>query len=192
MLNRVYHGSNIQGLKIIRPSKSTHRQEWVYATKDPVICALFLSGIGGDFTCQVGRDAATGLPYVCERFNGAFSFRYEGKRGSIYVLPGKGFLRGKTSWEEEVVCPFAVQPIGEILVPDVSKYLAQMAEQRKLILKHFPQKIDDIPEDDSDLVQKAVLWTKRSGKHILGQVERYHPHLLKIIKMRLEEELPDD
>ncbi len=188
MFNRVYHGSKIQGLKTIEPSKSTHGKEWVYATVDPIMCALFLSGVGGDFTCQVGRDKATGLPYVCERFSGAFAFRYEGKRGSIYVLPGKDFLRCRTLWKEEVVCPYAVEPIGESFTPDVSEYLVKLAEQRKLIVKYFPEKIDDISEDDSDLVHKAVQWTRQFGHRVLDQVEAYHPHLLEKIKKKLEEE----
>jgi len=79
----VYHSSPKQHIKIFEPNVSTHGKSWVYATKDKVMSLLFISGIGGDFTCQVGRDPETGRPYICERFKGAFDFRYKGKEGSV-------------------------------------------------------------------------------------------------------------
>jgi len=48
---------------------------------------------GGDFTCAVGRDPNTDKPYICERFKGAFDLRYDGVKGSIYVLPGENFMK---------------------------------------------------------------------------------------------------
>lgn len=96
MLDRVYHGSQVQGLKVIRPHRSTQGKRWVYATKDPVLAACFLGNRGGDFTCAVGRDTVTGKPFICERFKGAFELRYRGVRGSIYVLPGDIFREGET------------------------------------------------------------------------------------------------
>jgi len=129
-----------------------------------------------------GRDGATGLPYICERFERAFGLRYGGVTGSIYVLPGDTFLEGETPWEEEVVSPEAVVPIREIRVDDAKQYLLRLVEEGKLILKRYPDRIDVIPEDDEDLVQRAALWYRQSGDAVLERVKQYHPHILDRVK----------
>jgi len=91
--DRLYHASSVQGLSRLVPSASTHGI-WVHAVADPVLAACFLSTTGGDLTCAVGRDRRTGIPYLCERFAGAFDRRYAGKPGSIYGVSGERFLAG--------------------------------------------------------------------------------------------------
>ncbi|WP_102398923.1 hypothetical protein [Haloimpatiens massiliensis] len=177
-MKRVYHSSIIQNLKILNPVKSTHGVEYVYGTKDLVMSAVFLSGFGGDFTCCVGRDKDTGKPYICERFQGAFDLRYNLKFGSIYVLPGDTFIKGKTHWSEEVVSTVAVEPIEEIKINDAKKYLEELEVQGMLLIVKYPDKIDEIPNDDEDLVERAVVWSKMRGDIILEQIKKFHPNLL--------------
>ncbi len=184
---KVYHASKQQGLKIITPRVSTHGKPWVYATKDLVMAACFLGDLGGDFTCAVGRDPETGKPFICERFEGAFDLRYGGVQGSIYVLPGETFIEGQTGWDEEVVSPEPVEPMEEIRVPDARAYLLQLAEEGKLIIKRYPEKIASIPEDDSDLVERAVLWTQQFGPIVLEEFKKYHPHLVDEVLRRLRQ-----
>ncbi len=186
-LKKVYHASKQQGLKVITPRVSTHGRPWVYATKDPVMAACFLGELGGDFTCAVGRDPETGKPFICERFEGAFELRYGGVRGSIYVLPGDTFLEGQTGWEEEVVSPEPVVPVKEIRVADALAHLLQLAEEDRLIIKRYPEKIADISVDDSDLVERAVQWTRQFGPMVLEEFKKYHPHLVEAVLQRLKE-----
>lgn len=173
----VYHASRRQGLREIRPRRSTHGR-WVYATTDPVMAACFLGNLGGDFTCAVGRDPESGKPFICERFSGAFRLRYRGVRGSIYVLPGDTFLEGKTPWEEEVVSPVPVVPLREIRVDDAAEYLLELEREGKLLIVRYPRKIAGIPEDDEDLVRRAVVWYWRFGPSVLEELGKYHPRLL--------------
>ena len=187
-LGKVYHSSREQGLKKLIPQKSTHGVEWVYGTKDLVMSAVFLNSYGGDFTCSVGREEETGKVYICERFKGAFDLRYEGIQGSIYVLSQDNFLDGKTSWNEEVVCPVPVEIIGEIKIEDAREFLISLEEQEKLIVKYYPEKIDGIPSDDEDLVMRGIIWTRRFGDEILERVKLFHPHLLERILQGLKED----
>jgi len=183
----VYHGSAVQNIQIFRPQASTHGQNWVYAAKDKVISALFISGVGGDFTCQVGRDPITGKPYLCERFSGAFQLRYGGRSGSIYTLPGDHFQENRTGWEEEVVSPVPVVPIAEEKIADVQSYLLRLEQEGMLIIKYFPEKIDGIPEDDEDLMERGIIWTRQFGERILAELAKYHPHLLERVQQGLRE-----
>ncbi|HOD53132.1 MAG TPA: hypothetical protein PKJ08_01265 [Candidatus Cloacimonadota bacterium] len=181
----VYHSSSISSLTIINPSTSTHEKEWVYATKDIVASALFISSIGGDFTCAIGRDLDSGIMYLCERFKGAFDLRYNGKSGSIYMLSSELFLENRTSWDEEVVSESAVKPLKEIMIDNAKEYLLFLESEGKLIIKYFPDRFDDIPEDDSDLIDRAVLWTQQFGDRIIEQVKLYHPNLMNEILQKL-------
>ncbi len=187
MLKEVYHASQKQGLEVILPRESTHRRSWVYATKDRVMAACFVGNLGGDFTCAVGRDPDTGKPFICERFPGAFERRYRGVRGSIYGLPGEKFLEGRTGWDEEVVCPEAVMPLWEMKVGDAAGFLLSLEREGKLLIVRYPRKIAGIPEDDEDLVYRAVVWTRKFGEGVLEAFGRFHPHLLERAKSALAE-----
>jgi hypothetical protein len=182
----VYHSSQTQGLERIDPSESTHGC-WVYATRDLVMSAAFLGTLGGDFTCAIGRDETTGMPFICERFEGAFDLRYGGVSGSVYVLPGETFVEGKTPWSEEVVSSNAVIPIREVRVDDAKGYLLRLVEKGRLILKLYPERIDGIPDDDEDLVRRAALWYRQYGDEILDRVERYHPHLRERVQRAIDD-----
>ena len=190
---KVYHASRVQGLKRIVPRRSTHGQPWIYATRDPVMAAVFLGMEGGDFTCAVGRDPGTGKPFICVRFAGAFELRYAGVRGSIYILPGEKFLAGKTSWDEELVCAEPVTPLEEIKVADAKSHLLELAHAGELIIKFYPEKIAGIPEDDEDLVYRAVVWSRKFGESVIEELRKYHPHLVPWAERALREgRYPDE
>jgi len=78
-----------------------------------------------------------------------------------------------------VVCERVVKPLEEIKVNNAKQYLLKLEKSGKLILKYYPEKIAGIPQDDSDLVKSAVIWTKEFGDEILERVKKYHPHLLE-------------
>jgi len=181
----VYHGSPQGGLSVIAPVVSTHGERWVYACKDAVMAALFLSRTGGDLTCGVGREEEAGLPYLCERFAGALGLRYAGKRGSIYTLPADTFVEGQTGWEEEVVSPVAVRPIAELVVDDVLRHLADLAQRGLLRIYRYPARSPIIPADDEDLVMRGIMWTREKGEAVLDSFQRYHPHLVGRIQQGL-------
>ncbi|MCL0079699.1 hypothetical protein M1O19_06995 [Dehalococcoidia bacterium] len=181
----VYHASETQGLTLLKPSVGTHRERWVYATKDIVMAALFLSGKGGDLTCAVGRDGD--IPYVCERFVGAFDYRYANVSGSIYVLPSETFMENKTQWDEEVVSESEVTPAEEIRIDDVKGFLIEQSNNGRLKILFYPNRTADIPGDDEDLVYRGIIWTRKMGEPLLEDFRKYHPHLISRIQKGLEE-----
>jgi hypothetical protein len=185
--NVVFHGSPTRGLELIEPARSTHGRPWVYACRDQVMAALFVSGTGGDLTCAVGRESTTRLPYVCERFAGALGVRYGKRSGSIYTLPGATFVSGYTGWDEEVVSRVSVRPVSETRVEDVLKYLLGLHEQGLLTTVRYPGRIGGIPEDDEDLVMRGIVWTRDRGDGVLEGFRRYHPQLVARISAGLSD-----
>lgn len=186
-MEKVYHSTSIENIKEFVPKESTHGHKWVYATKDMIMSSVFLSTLGGDFTCCVGRDPESGRVYICERFEGSFNYRYENKKGSIYILPGNTFLENKTHWDEEAVSPKPIIPLTEIKITDVKDYLLTLKSKGDLIIKMYPEKIDGIPEDDEDLVHRGIVWTRKHGNVILNQIKKFHPHLLDRVVQGIED-----
>ncbi len=184
VFDTVYHASSVRGLKRIVSSESTHGR-WVYAVGDAVLAACFVSTLGGDLTCAVGRDPETGKPYLCERFSGAFESRFAHRAGAIYVMDGATFLSEQTPWEEEVVCAEPVAVREEVKIDDAAEHLTALAGEGRLLLVRYPKRIDGIPSDDSDLIERAVLWQRQFGDEIVKRFERYHPQLLPKIQRAL-------
>jgi len=165
-----YHSSSTQGLSIIRPSESTHGQPWVYACRDLEISAVFLSGWLGDLSCQVGRDEESGLPYITERFVGAFEPRYAGHSGSIYELCGTTFSEGP--WPEELVGPQPVAVRVEHKVDDAAQYLLDLKKQRRIIIERYPHSGMRIPLDNMDLLDRPYF------HRVLDRLAQYHPNVV--------------
>ena len=166
----VYHCSPVQGLALITPRVSTHGRCWVYATGSEVMSAVFLGREGGDFTCAAGT--INGMPYLVERFEGAIKRRYGGIRGSLYTLPGRGFVAGRTTWSHDLVSEEAVTPLCETRVDDAQDYLLRLAAEGLLTVKSYPDRFAGMPDDDEDLVGRAV-----AGGSV-DRLRKYHPHLV--------------
>lgn len=186
---KVYHSSTIRDIKIFKPTISSHGKAYVYACKDPVMSALFLSGIGGDFTCKVGRDPETNQVFLCERFQGAIELRYKNKKGSLYTLSNESFLENKTPWQEEVVSEKALVPLEEIYIDDAKTYLKSLEKKGLLKIYEYPNRPSSMHDGDEDLIMRGVKWTRVHGQRILDQIKRYHPHLLDKVLNALEKDL---
>jgi hypothetical protein len=180
----VYHGSNISALKLIKPRKSTHRHEWVYATQELATSALFM-GKHSDFICQIG--IFNGSLYIFERFEGALKYAYQGYSGSIYKLSGENFKSGQTTWSAELVSDRNEPVLEEIMVEDALEFLIKLEKQGKFKIYRYPNKPECAPQDKSDLIEKAAKWTIEVGDSILDQVKKYHPDILEKVMTRVEE-----
>ena len=184
----VYHSTIKEGLKVLSPNKSTHGNNWLYATTSLEMSAVFLSGRGGDLTCQVGRDPLTKKVYICERFKNSFEYRYDNFSGSIYVLPGEKFIKGKTGWNEEVVCNEKIDILKEINISNIKHYLLNLIEKEKILLVRHPKKIAGIPNDDEDLVYRGIIWVRQFGNNVLDDFKKLHPDLVERITVGLADE----
>ncbi len=60
-----------------------------------------------------------------------------------------------------MVSPVPLTPLEEIPVEDAAEYLLGLEREGKLLIVRYPEKIAGIPEDDEDLVLRAVVWYRR-------------------------------
>jgi len=171
----VYHGSAIRGLTRIDPQLSTHGTGYVYAMRVPGHCIAFLGGLDD---LHIAKEIVDGRLAVVERHPEALD-RYGGVTGSVYDLPGDTFLAGQTAWEGEVVSPVPVMVLRERKIEDALQELRSVETSGDLVLYRYPERPAQIPGDDGDLVEKAVIFAHWEGNEssIRQRMHALHPKL---------------
>jgi hypothetical protein len=181
----VFHSSKKQGLKVIEPRISTHENKWVYAADNISIAAMFL-GNNSDFICQTGLD--DNKPFIWERFEGAFKVAYMNVSGSIYILSGRNFKKNQTSWSGDLVSTKKEKVIKEIRIDEVRDFIKSLATEKKLDIYYYPHFPAGLPNDKSDIIEKAVDWTLRFGTDTLEEIKLYHTDILPIVLKKLSDQ----
>jgi len=139
----LYHVSPKRGLKVLKPSVSTHKKPYVYAIES-MITGLLFGAKKDDFDFILTTDEK-GIPDVYECYPEAFQSVYKGKGCSVYQVEEEGFLRGMTSWSAELVSEREVPVIGEIVVEDLYERLLQ-EEQKGSLRVHRYEKTEEYRE----------------------------------------------
>ena len=179
-LEKVFHGSHHQGLKMIYPSMGTHQEAWIYAERDRIVSAAFITKAKlGAFGYFKGRNPETGVFCLCERYAGAFADLYRNESGSIYELAGETFIEGQTDCPEEVVSHHSLAPLCEWRIRDVERYLFRLRDEEKIEMFLYPDRPHFIPRDDEDLIWRAVLWSPEVGPWTWSFIKEKLPKVAK-------------
>jgi hypothetical protein len=180
--DRVYHASQKQGLKVIEPRVGTHGQAWVYAAKDLVIASIFL-GQHHDFILASGLTGD--MPYICERFVGAFDRAKANVTASIYVLPGSSFQANRTGWEGDLISEIAVVPLSETVIDDAKTHLLELRDKGQLEIYFYPDRPEHLPSDDNDLISAALEFCAQGQRYVdwlEREVGKDLPHVIKAVR----------
>ncbi len=174
----VYHSSEFGGLTEIKPKKSTHGVDYVYASKYKTISAIFLAR-WNDFLLTLLtdlRDNELNIKLV-ERYPNAFEEIFKEKSGYIYCLDSTNFVQN-TDWEFEVVSSKQEVVHDQVFVNDAFRLIKDLEEQGEIELFYYPNRPSSIPLDDSDMIKKAIELHQISGQsyNIDYCIERF-PHL---------------
>ena len=87
----LFHGSDISGIKSIKPNRAGYDRKHVYATSDFASSIIFSAKRINTLIIEMKRKK-DGTISVCERLDGIFSKLFKGVGSSIYVLDGKDFI----------------------------------------------------------------------------------------------------
>ena len=182
MNTKVYHGSQIGGLKELVPQKSTHLKEYVYATLNPVIALIFATPNLGDidFDLRIKDNKVI----LTERFSNAFD-KYNCS-GYLYQLDGTNFYKVDNLWEGEVVSTKTEIIEKEEYISNILEKLNEYVKTNDLVIYRYPNKPEFIPKDDSDLVDKYIKFENEGHKGSIDNLLWYHPHLKEKIFSKLE------
>lgn len=180
-MDKVYHGSNIGGLKIIEPRVSSHDKSFVYASTDIATATLFLAR-WNDYIFRVGY--IDGKLHIVENYANALKDIYENKKGYIYVLNGEEFRKDDSLWCGEVICEKACVVEECKAIKNILEELYTYSQHDFLEIYEYPNRPDFYPMDDSDLIEKLERDIKNWGNRD-KRVEEFlkiHPNLANRVK----------
>lgn len=188
MKERVYHGSNKSGLTELIPFESTQKGAYVYATPSDVLAAIF-SMRPGSILMAIGteKDRNGNLIYsICERKPGIYEQYYNGA-GTIYELDPTNFnYFSEHSWGNNEVRASGKQKVIDYYdVPSIYEKLKEFEQQGLLKIYHYPEKLNYMALDNSDLVQQAMKLYLMGGRKInrLDQFKNYYPEFSDLIDL---------
>ena len=120
------------------------------------------------------------------RFVGAFDRAKANVNASIYVLPGSSFQANRTSFDAELVSEIAVIPMLEIPIENAKTHLLEFRDAGQLKIYSYPDRPNDYPSDDSDLIANALKLIAQQGQPILDWLEREFgndlSHVIKAVR----------
>ena len=134
----VFHGSPIKGLSEIIPRVSTHGKNYVYATENKLLAALFTQK-WNDFLLNVGYDSEGNLEIV-ERCKNSLNDIYKNKIGVIYSLNSDNFIANVTGFDKEVVSENSQIVIAYEEINDSYEYIRQSELDGALKVYYYPDR----------------------------------------------------
>lgn len=187
MENIVYHGSPYGDIKVITAHKSTHQKQCIYATSNKVVAMLFMARGNGDLdTCLMYEN---GLPILVERRNGVLEKLYN-KSGYIYELPGDTFNHYDFLWKPEVISfEKEIIPLKKEYHENIFASLKEMEKNGLLKLYKYPNRPNDIPLDNSDLIDKYIRFENKGIKGAINSLLTIYPEFAQIVKNKLDNNL---
>lgn len=186
-MNYVYHGSPASGLTHLEPRRSTHGQNWVYATNNKAI-AIIHSQKWSDYIFNESIDN-NGQLELTERLPNAFEEIYKGKMSYLYYLSAVNFLEGQTSFTPEVVSEQREEVIKCEVIEDTYAKLLEMERSGDVVLYRYPDRPAYIPSDDSDLIKqtKYFLENTTDKKGLINYAIEKHPKIKDALLALLNE-----
>lgn len=181
----VYHGSSVPNLKIIKKNKSTHMKEWVYATHSKAIATIFLSPWHSDLYYYLSGNGITSPILLVERKEGMFKKIFN-CAGYIYKLDSSNFKSGLTNWSAEIVSDRDEVVLDNYYIKNVYDEIIRLNNNGELKLYLYPQRPDEVPIDNSDLIPKVIRW-KQNGFDVNRFYDLY-PELKEKFMNSLEEQ----
>ena len=182
-MEKVYYGSQNGEIEEITSVKNASGKDVIYAT-DNEIMALILSNPGkGDL--DTVRVVLGGKPILVERRAGVLEGLLNTK-GYVYELDGALFNHDSNAREYEVFSEQeSIKPTKKVEYENVLEELRKLAGEGKLELYEYPNRPEQIPADNSDLVDKYVFYFNNGVTTALDDLLDVYPEFAEEVKNRI-------
>ena len=124
----LYHGSTVRNLEVLKPHKSTHGKNWVYATPFRYVA---LTNIGRDpykRDAYIASGTINGRYYIKELRPGALEKAFARVKGTVYTLNNKDFSHKEELCNFELV---ASKPQYVVAKEEINDVLAELEKYEK-------------------------------------------------------------
>lgn len=176
----VYHGSPNGNIEEFIPKKSTHQKSCIYATENKVVAFLFMGKGNGDLDTRISR--VNGKLELVERRQGVLENLYN-KGGYLYELDGTSFRHYDYLWSLEVISfDKSIKPINKVYYKNILDTLNNEEKKGNIKIYRYPNRPNDMPIDNSDLIEKYVQFEKQGLKDSISKLIEVYPEFSCIIK----------
>lgn len=178
----LFHGTDIANLKSIKPNKSGHKNEYIYATSDLAFATIFSARKGNSLVTMVIKNKE-GVPCLCERAEGIFNKLYSRVSATVYIVDKNDFFHKKGMWANEFVSDKEVPIIEEITIPDIKEFLLELEkEEGEFKLVEYKDRKEYFPKiDEEEIDDVHALIDKYGELRIHKTLEKWRPDLLEKI-----------
>ncbi len=156
----LYHGSSVQGIKILKPVSDLHNcdKKGIYLTSNIPYALVYIwdslkTGTNRKWvTCGLKR----GIVYYEEQFPNQLQEFYEGVKGYLYAVPKESTLQAVEKREEMY---FSTDPIAvhqTIYVPDVYQALCKCQEEGTFRLLKFTDAVREKQQQLIDMISDCI------------------------------------
>jgi len=183
-MGELYHGSSTRGLTRLEPHKSTHGN-YLYATKYKELAIIFSARCGDDCTYALYRNNNSEPWTLVERIPEAFNTMFS-NNASIYTLDDSTFKDINTGFSE-LVSNVGVNTISEEYIENVYDKIKELQKNGLIKLYTYPNKPKEIPNDNSDLIDKEIKQNKSITRKSFERLILIHPNLMNKINQKLIE-----
>ncbi len=130
-----------------------------------------------DYSFSIGRDAGSDIYYLCERIDNATEKELNGLTVTFFQLEHNKTITSKLNWMEGIYIKTLPEKSNQVKKMSLYDYLMTSAQAKSLVIFRFPQKPLGIPQDDHDLVERAIIQHHMYGPSALTKIASYHPDL---------------
>lgn len=139
---------------------------------------LSVTAKDNDFVLSVFKDSLNGNYFVCERIENGLISALKNRVILINEFYCLGTVRTPLNWLDGIMMHNLGSP-EQSSVYDLYDYLMSINQAGKLTIYYYPQRPDTIPQDDQDLIDRAIIQFRLYGSTILNDLLQFHPHLFE-------------
>lgn len=159
----LYHGSTVRNLEVLKPHKSTHGKNWVYATPFRYVA---LTNIGRDpykRDTYIASGTINGRYYIKELRPGALEKAFARVKGTIYTLNDKDFSHKEELCKFELVASKPQYIIAKEEINDVLAELEKYERDDVIDIIRFEDRFEDIVEVYNSLSSREKKYIAPDG-----------------------------
>ena len=187
---KLYRGTKISGLKVMKPSLVNHDKPYVYATTDKIEAIIYsVKGGNYNYTNIYGYDDK-GNRCLIERKKNCLERIYN-TIGRYYVLDDTNFQKHKELGvgDNEYVSSVPVKVIKEVKIDNVWDYFKKLESDGCLKIYRYPTRPKGYPTNDEDLIECTTIMYLQTNDidKSFNLLLEYHPELKDRIKVKKSE-----
>lgn len=181
----LYHGSGSSELQELKPHRSTHQKDCIYATPSKAVALLFIGKGNGDLDTRIS--SVDGKPELLERREGVFETLFNCD-GYLYEIDASTFEHYDYLWSLEVISfEKSIKPLRKTYIPNVWEAILEEEKLGNLTIMRYPNRPKSVPLDNSDLIEKYIKFEKSGLVGAVGDLLRIYPEFAEEVSKQYPE-----